>query len=370
MKKLILFSFLAIIGLCGLTVYERYSKNIAQVFPYPYQFVANTPLESSAPILIIGDRLGVRFASFSDLMATEMSQNLVKKIEIASFAKKEFGLHRTLNELKRLKTLPKVIIYLGASEEFVESRIAPKSTQNFKKNFTLFQDLRVQTATMIAPNLSRLIYHPTQMIQFTDELKKDQTKYDDLETMERNEYVFQMYNKELEDLIDYVQERNSILILITTPLNPDIAPKKSCAGTFPNEFAPLQNEVQKFLKEKDYKQAYEKSRELTLVANSNANVHYTHALIAKNLGLDEEAQRSLNLAQAFDCLNWRGNPVFNQIIKRQALNKEVILFDFNQMLVDQWTQDVLFLDEIYPQNLYFERMSRSIATRIKNILNL
>lgn len=370
MKKLILFSFFAVIGLLVFAVYGRYSKNIAQVFPYPYLFTSNSPLEVKAPILITGDRLGLRLASFSDLMATEISQNLVKKIEIANFAKKEFGLHRTLNELKRLKTLPKVIIYLGGSEEFVESRITPKSTENFKKNFQRFQDLRVQTATMLMPSLSRLIYNPTQMIKFGDEIQKDETEYDDLSIMERNEYVFRMYNKELEDLIDYVQENNSILILITTPISPDVAPKKSCQGTLPSELVPLLKETQEFVKKRDYKQAYDKSRELTLMANSNANAHYMHAVISKNLGLNDEAVQSLSLAAAFDCVNWRGNPVFNQIIKQQAADKDVIVFDFNQMLADQWMEDAIYLDEIYPQNLYFEEMSRAIALKIKNILNL
>lgn len=370
MKKLLVTLFLFVTLAGTYLVYNRYKRNITQFFPYPYTFKTQTDLNSIAPIAIIGDRLGVRLSTFSDIMAREISTNLVKKIEITSFAQKNYGLHRTLDQLKRMKKFPKIVVYLGGSEEYFESRFDQKDIKKIQDNVKLFQDARVQTALVLAPKISRLLYHPVNFKNFEAQVVHDETKYEDDELMKRNELLFTIFKKEIDDLIDLVQENNSILIMLTTPISPEVSPKKACAGTLSSELSPLLNETNDLIKESDYKQAYEKSRELSLIANSNANVHYTHALVSKNVGKDQEAISSLELASAFDCEMWRGNPVFNSILRETASRRQIILYDFQRMLLADWQKNTLFLDDIYPQNLYFEKASISVARKIKTLLRL
>src|SRR5690606_27995904 len=128
---------------------------------------------------------------------------------------------------------------------------------------------------------------------------------------------------------------------------------------------PLLTQTQELIKAKDYKQAYDKSHELTLLASSNANIHYVNATVAKNIGKTAEALESLSFAQALDCEAWRGSPVFNSILRKMASERQIILFDFQKMIMNDWKKNVLFLDDIHPQNLYFEKASMAIAQKIK-----
>src|SRR5690606_36588230 len=121
------------------------------------------------------------------------------------------------------------------------------------------------------------------------------------EMMKRNELLFTIYQKEIEDLTELAAQNNSILILLTTPINPDVSPKKSCIGAMPSALSSLLQEVEALVAKTDYKQAYDKSRVLSLLANSSANAHYIHALVSKNMGKSQEALKSIEFAQAFDC---------------------------------------------------------------------
>ena len=104
----------------GYLVFQRYQQNPEQIFPYPYKFKAPaTPLKLDAPILIVGDRMGAYFAKFSSELSANISVNLSKPIKIQSIASQGRGIHRTLHELKSLVQWPQIVLYQGASEEFM-----------------------------------------------------------------------------------------------------------------------------------------------------------------------------------------------------------------------------------------------------------
>ena len=51
-------------------------------------------------------------------------------------------------------------------------------------------------------------------------------------------------------------------------------------------------------------------------------------------------------------------------------NYDVVLFDFAQMVEDDFFINTTFLDSLYPQDLYYEKMSKALGSEIKKILNL
>ncbi len=120
MKKLILLLIFAPCAAATSYLYYQYSNNPTSQVPYPYSFSAPnndsakvTKAKIEAPILIIGDRMGKRFASFSKFMADQISVNLSTPIKIKTLATNGEGIHRTFQKVKELGRLPFIIIYLG-----------------------------------------------------------------------------------------------------------------------------------------------------------------------------------------------------------------------------------------------------------------
>lgn len=372
MKKIITTLIIGPILVGAAFLAYRHNQNISSVVPYPYTFKesAYANLDSDAPILIIGDRLGVRLSSFADIMAKKVSENLSKPIRIDSIATKGEGLHRTLEKVKSLRRLPLIVIYLGGSEETRETKFKTRDIATIDKNLALYKDERVQTLLMIFPSLSRFVYFPVDYQKLGTEILDHSEKPDETITLRRNGISFKLYEQEINDLFTYVKDHNSYMIAVSAPLNLDAKPRSSCPGSFSEQLRPKLDEVIKLVGEKDFKQAYNISKELSLMANNNARTLYIHGQISKRLGKIDEAQRHLEMAAAFDCKNWRGSPVFNEILKAAAQKHDVAFFDFHKMLKDNWTQNVVFFDDIYPQNLYMEKMSNAIAAKIKKLLKL
>ena len=350
---------------------DRHGKNVSNTIPYPYIFEKNAyqGLETDAPILIVGDRLGARLGSFAKIMADKVSENLSKPIQIESMATKGEGLHRTLEKIKSLRRPPLILIYLGGSEEGKEKTFLLKDIPRILKNMSWYEDERIQTLLMIFPKLSRFLYNPVSYQQLG---RRPAQSLEDRpeDVIKRNQVNFKLFERQINELFSYTKDRNSYVIAVSTPINLDAQPKTSCPGSFNEQFQPQMEKVMKLLKEKDFKGAYNTSKDLALMANTNARAQYIHGQISKRLGKVDEAKRHLSMAAAYDCSNWRGSPVYNEILRRAASKHDVAFFDLQRMLEDHWGANVVFYDEIYPQNLYMEKMANAIAMKIKKLLKL
>jgi tetratricopeptide (TPR) repeat protein len=349
----------------------RYQRNQNSPIPYPYTFVKNPQkVQIDAPILIIGDRLGHRLASFENHLAQLISTNLAKPIKILSIATQGEGLHRTLAKIKSLSRVPLITIYIGGSEETYEQKFYTRDMDTIMKNLELYQDDRIKTLLMIFPSLSRFIYHNIDYKRLGDKIEKDSSNYSDMTIQKRNMIHFKLFEQEIDELFSYLKEHNSYLMVLTQPLNVDIPPRKNCGGSLDQLADQKIEEITALIKKKDFKSAYNLSRELILIANSSAKAYYLHGKVAKQMGKLKEAFQSLELAMAYDCEQWRGNPVYNQIVRMSAKQNEVFLIDFQNYLFDYWTSNVLFTDEIHPQNYYYEKVADILALKIKKLLKL
>ena len=372
LKKILTSSVILAIALFLSYFALRFKNNHEQIKPYPYIYKEALTLDydTDAPILIIGDRQATRLASFSKFMANKISEGLSKPIKITSLAAKGEGLHRTLQKIKQLPKLPLVIIYLGGNEEYFESVFKTKTIRKINHNFNKYNNSITKTLIMIFPSLSRLIYKPLDYQYLTDKIKKDTNTYTDTTIQKRNMIQFQLYEEQINELFDYAKDYGSYLIAVTQPLNLETPPKKSCAESFLDSLNNKYEEVVNLIKSQDYKAAYGISKELTLMAQSNAKILYIHGKIAKNLGKLKEAAKYLKLSSAYDCNLWRGNVVYNSILKKVAREKEIALFDFQKLIEAQWNSNITFIDEVYPQNIYYEKLSIALAARLKKLLKL
>jgi hypothetical protein len=373
MKKVLSLLFMVVTaGLltAGILVFKRFNANPEQIFPYPYEFASQAPLiKLDSPILITGDRMGAYFSKFSTELATTISVNLAKPIKIQSLAKNGHALHRTLHELRSLVQWPQIVIYQGASEEFQELKFVPENAAVIKKNFALYKDDRIETALILYPWLSRLIYEPHSRIKLevAPTLLFEITEESYLARLETELLLFE---QQLVQLVNLSKDRNTLLILTTTPLNLDIAPKKVCGFSSTIDIEKDLADINEQLTANNPKAAYASSSRLLAVNQGNAQLFFTHGQIANRLGLADEAKKSMLQATAYDCEPWRATEVYNSIIRRVARNHQVLLFDFSKLLENEWNKNITFFDELYPQNLYYDKGMKQLGMVIKQILKL
>lgn len=372
LRKLVYLTATVVVAVVILAIY-KYKTGKQNYWPFPYHFTEttyNAQRKVEAPILIVGDRLGARLGQFKDVLAWKVSEHLSVPIKVETLATKGEGLHRTIQRIEKLEKLPLIIIYLGGSEEYLEKKYDSSDIDPILTNIKTFQDLRVQSLLMLAPWLSRLIFLNMQEVVLDEKPNLVQSKFSDDLILKHNEIDYHMYGFEYSKLVTYAKDRNAFLITITAPINLDIAPKKSCDLTMDKLGQAQLDKVLELIKKQDFKGAYRLSKDLVLMAPSNAKAHYLHGKVSKQLGLIKESIKSLELAASFDCIRWRATPVHNAILKKIARAEDVVLFDFNQMLYDNWTKNVTFQDEIYPQNFFMEQMVTSLAAHIKKLLKL
>ncbi len=372
MKKVLLGILLIILAgtvTGGFFVFKRYQANPEQIVPLPYQFQEGAPgIKLDAPILIVGDRMGNYLAKFHTTLAETISSNLARPIKIQTLAKAGAGIHRTIHELKSISQWPQILIYQGGSEEFYENKFNESEIKKIKRNFKLYNDDRVETALILFPWLSRIVYEPLYRVKLeADPLPNNLSE----ETyLKRLETELLLYEEHVTELVNMSKSKNSLLILTTTPVNLDIPPRKTCDFTTTTEIEAQILELRELLKVNDPKTAYNRSSKLITKFSGNASLYYFHGQISKRLGSIDEAVSSLHQANAFDCTPWRATEVYNTIIRKVAKEHQVILFDFAKLVEGDFGENVVFFDEIYPQNLYYEKGMQQLGLVIKSILKL
>ena len=82
------------------------------------------------------------------------------------------------------------------------------------------------------------------------------------------------------------------------------------------------------------------------------------------------ARESFQKASVFDCSSWRGNAVYNAIMKSTAKKRQVTLIDFDQYMASALSKDGLFMDDLFPQNVFYQTMIGELKENLKKILSV
>lgn len=365
----VLLTFLTVVVTVGFLVWRRYNRNPEQIIPLPYRFTTPAnPISLEAPILIIGDRMGSYMAKFESTLAKTISMNLEKPIKIQSLAMEGQGLHRNLHQLKKLDQWPQILIYHGGSEEFSERKFELNEKNKIRNNFKLYQDDRIETFLILYPWLSRIVYEPVKRINLGPiaNLEKLSEK-DYLDNLETELLLFEQH---LTQLVSMSKDRNTLLILTTTPINLSEPPRKVCEFTTTRDIEAEIVKLKELMESGNPKEAYARSSKLVLKYSGNAELFFLHGQISKRLGKLDEAINTLLSASAYDCSPWRSTEVNNSIIRKVAKEQQAILFDFAKLVEKDFGQNTTFFDEIHPQNLYYDKGMEQLGLAIKNILKL
>jgi predicted Zn-dependent protease len=149
-----------------------------------------------------------------------------------------------------------------------------------------------------------------------------------------------------------------------------VEPLEVCSNTTNPEIERKQNEIQGLIEENAYKSAYRQLKSLREDSIANARTYFMLGQVQKKLGQTTKAKQSLTLASAYDCSLWRGGPVFNNIMRQEAKENNISLVDFDQIVNQQYGRNVLFLDDSYPQNIFYRAFTLELSKIVKKEFNL
>ncbi len=377
MIKKILFFLTFILLVASSYFIWAFSQKKDLIIPYPYSFNDNAKLEikdelnsaQSAKILIVGDRMAEALNSYTDELKAELALNFKKAPEIYNWAKTHEGLHRTLFKLKALKVIPPIIIYHGASSELYEKIFSVEDKEAILKNFSVYDNEKIISLIITFPILSKYFYKKTKYYELGS-IKEYNNQNFGLDKLSEKEVSFKIFENELHELIDLVKVNKSNLIFITTPINLEIAPKEVCSQSMTNTIVEVQQEIEGLIKEGNYKLAYSNALELSAETNSNAKSFFLLGQASLGNGDLKSAKNALAKAAVFDCSNWRGNAVYNALLKKVSKQRQIPIIDFDQYLSSSLSKEGLFIDEIFPQNIYYHTMMTDLKEILKKFLSV
>ncbi len=371
-KKILIFG--SLIFIAGALFY--YLSTLEKNYPLPYYFTENTlpslelmDDEREIQILIIGDSSAQTLFRYREMLSEAMSEDLLKRINVALLTPSPGeGLHRTLNKLRQLNPLPPVIIYQGSGEEEVEYRFATKDGKKILNNFKKAKDPYLATLLHFFPWTSPFIFKNHELVPLSQKIKNTTFHLKDDALMQRIPIHYQLYAYELKELVDFVRKKNKNILLITSPINHDTPPQKTCAPAKSSETETLIERVKSLIKEKDLKQAYSELKQNLDIIQSHAGLLFLMSKICLSTGNKEEAIKYAQLADSQECGRWRSNSVYNQIMRNVSQEEEIPLFDFAKIIEAEWGNNTTFIDKTIVQPLYYERAMKNIGEYLRKQL--
>ena len=372
MKKILLTFIILVIASIGYLYKFRYLEDKTSIGPMPFEFSpgAYAPIKVDAPILIVGDMMAQRLSKFKELLENSLAKNYTQGIKVESIATEGESIYRTLHKIKSLKQVPLIILLMSNQDTFKEQIFKDKDLALIKDNIKLFKNEYIKTLLMIFPDLAKIIYTPVRPIKLTGKPNKETKAKEDSIYQNRKLVHYALYDFALEELINYTKKANSLVINITTPLNLSLPPAKSCDGSISKTSLADLEKAESSFKKNDYKLTYNLSKELILLNPYHARSQYLLSQSAFKLQKFREYQNSGSLALSLDCKNQGGDPVLNSIMIKLAKQYEVALLDFDKLIVDQSKSNFTFIEDIYPQDLYFEKIISTVSSLLKKRLRL
>lgn len=375
MIKKISLLFLLLCVASGGFVYFKFKTMPTHVYPYPFLVskVKSTEINKiqNSDILIIGDRFGQSLNKYLPGINENISKNLRNPLKIYNWSKEREGLHRSIRKLKSLKKLPPMVLFFGASEEFYEERFLTRDRKIFERNLNIFKNEKFSSILLSFPWTSKFLYKsPTKFFYLKDEIKPFKKARSSRTSQLRAEYIYKYFQLELEELSAFIREKGSTLVFVTAPINLEVAPRIVCENSITNTIMIEQNDIEKLIKKGKSKVALARLKMLLEQSFGNATTYFQLGRAHLLQGNIKEAKKNLLLATAFDCGNWRSNPIFNKILKNHAKKNDISLVDFSTIVESGLARNITFVDDIFPQSIYYNKLEEELILVIKQVFKL
>ena len=373
LKKLIFLLLLLLSAKLGLFLADRLGTPVS-VLPVTYNFAPSPqkiPDTTEASVLIIGDHHADRLHNYEDELLSEVGTFSLEHFKIVGLGQKNDGLHRTVHQLRNLKKIPKVIVYMGGGSEFYEKKFSIKDYYRILENIKISNHELKRSLMDIFPFLSKIFYEPTRFYRLGATPLKDLHPYSGNHAQLRIELGLFLYKVEFQELINIIGQHNSTLIAITTPLKRDIPPLQVCENTTTEDIEIFQDKMRHKLDLNKAKEVILPLEKLTETTLANARSYFLLGKAHESLGNRKKSLKSYTKSRAFDCGPSLGHPGFNEIIRQESQKSDrVILLDFDEILHRRFQRDALFETDIYPHDIHYSRFIEKLAKTIKEIYHL
>ena len=370
MKKIFILLIVLILGYAGYI----WKTRPALITPYSYRILETGPLNikklnnnKKAPIIIAGDKQARYFYEHAEQLSEVISEGYDQNVNIALISDDNDGLHRTVAKILKYPFKPEVLILFTGSNAEQEKLFDFQDLNTIQNNIKIYEDSRVQTALEFIPFIGKFFYKPFKVQELHARTKLTTTSLKDEQIMLSSEVYYQFFKYELIQLIEKLQDQGTKVILVTTPLNYEVPPKRSCSISYDSKLRSDLKKIKRNIKAGDYKSVFAELLMLKDLYPVNAEVHYYLGQTYLKIGKLKNAFKSLKLAASLDCSKWRATPVINNIIQRIGNDYETIVFDYDSYLNSFWGKGILFLDEIKPQDIYYEKVIKKMGRAIRSI---
>jgi hypothetical protein len=367
-KKIAALILASIVAILGYSTYLWVTQPVL-IAPTPYHinvdYQNETDLAEGAHVLILGDRLGKSLEPYLPKMVNNLSKKLKDPLRVINWSKSHESLGRSLAKLKSLKVLPKMIVYLGSSEEFYEKRFETKDSVKILENVAKFRQENISTLLYTFPPISKLIYAPVDFLTLGKTIEKDPGHLNSRLQQQRMEVTFNLFEVELDEFVSIAKEKGSYLLLVAPPLNLEIAPLKACANATTESLESYQRAIEKRLDKGGHKVLLKEIRKLSETSIGNSRTYHLLGRAALGSGYYEEARRAFVNASAYDCGNWRTHPVFNSLIKAKSKSSGSAIIDFDEIVNRHLGLNELFLNDHFPQGIYYGHFIEELEQAIK-----
>lgn len=372
LKGLVSLFFLSGILAIGAALY-LWTTQATRIIPYPYVFekseIEGIEEASNAQILIVGDRMGSRLSEYRSMIGEEFNPRLRDPLRVYSWARAGEGFHRTLHKLKNLTQWPEFLIVHGLSQELEEQRFFLQHKSSIVKNFIQYENAWVQSIVIAKPDLSRFLYWPHRLMKIQD-YSPYTVEIDDHLHQERLALTTLVLRYEIQELIRLSRQHQTTLIFVTTPLNLEVKPKRVCDHAQTPTMAREQRDIEQLIEMGKTKEAFARAERLATQTPMNALNYYWLGISALKLADYSRAQGALQIATMADCFAWRSSATFNQLLLQLADHENVAVVDFDFLVNQNIGRDVLFLDELYAQEIYYQRAMKEIITLLRQRLRI
>ncbi len=346
--------------------------------PLPYVLRANYALEAreaeKSSILIVGDRQGVKLASFMDALVEATKEKLGEPLRVYNWARKGEGLHRTLAKIKFLKRLPDVIVYHGGSEEFFEQRVRSQSYRAILNNFKAHQDPEKRSWIKRWPQLSKFVYTPHSRLP----LGQSYSPWDKTRPHHQNQKMMELtyltYSAEYRELIAGLKRLQANVVVIPPAHNLDLAPRAVCQNATSPQTQSILTGIGEQIRQGRAPAAVSNLQKILPQMHGHAQAYYLLGQGLKRMGHFKDAKSVLYRAMLYDCWPFRGNMIFNRIQVQIAEKNQFEIIDFNRLVNRQFnavdSSASLFTDDIYPQDVFYRQVISELTVKVKKILNI
>lgn len=363
--------FLVIISIPFILGAYIYFSSPGKFYPWPYRFESNANLVTQnqldnlgqAELLVLGDLNGVHFRKYEQVFRRYLDPKIMT-LPIVNLSQRHHGIHRSLRKLGQMSHLPELIIFFAGQSENYESKLDIRAVNKFERNLQVYSDLNLRTLFYLLPRTSNFFYQDQNLVTFQNEIKKNSLQKTVRDQQTYLQYLFKLYESEIESLIDKIFEQDKTLILITSPINLDNLPNTVCSNSTSTVLNTKLTAYAKNLLAGDYKMALIELKKLQESIKGNARLEYLLGRSYFKQGNFEKSKEHFYLANAYDCFPQGPMHILNSIIRKKAIEYEIPLIDLDIIVNKNFGKDVVFFNEATPQEVHYNKFLKTLAAVI------